>query len=119
MDALNNFANQEIFNMAKEADGTGERIVGVITKCDAVSPGDEAPVSDLINDSRLVLIFRSSKSHRTSPTSSDMVGSLSETDLQRRRIAVTLSLIDMPKRKSSSGKILGLNCPSIELGFRL
>jgi hypothetical protein len=46
MDALNNFANQEIFNMAKEADETGERIVGVITKCDAVSPGDEAPVSD-------------------------------------------------------------------------
>ena len=51
MDALNNFANQEIFNVAKEADGTGERIVGVITKFDAVSPGDEGPVSVLIKDS--------------------------------------------------------------------
>jgi len=48
MDALNNFANQEIFNMAKGADDTGERIVGVITKCDAVSVGDEAAVRTIL-----------------------------------------------------------------------
>lgn len=48
MDALNNLANQEIFNMAKSADSTGERIVGVITKCDAVSTGDEGPVRPVI-----------------------------------------------------------------------
>jgi hypothetical protein len=119
MDALNNFANQEIFNMAKEADETGERIVGVNTKCDAVSPGDEAPVSNSKIDVRVVLISRSSKSHRMSPTSSDMGGSLFETDPPRRRIAVTLSLTDMLRRKSSSNKILGLNCPRIELEFRL
>jgi len=66
-----------------------------------------------------VLIFRSSKWLRMSPTFSDTVDSLSETDLQRRRIAVTLSLTDMPKRKSSSSKILGLNYPRIELEYRL
>jgi len=118
MDALNNFANQEIFNMAKEADETGERIVGVITKCDAVSPGDEAPVSGSTMDMCMVLILRSSKSHRMNLTSSDMVGSLFETDRPRRRIAVTLSLTDMPRKKSFSNKILALNYPRIELEFR-
>jgi hypothetical protein len=118
MDALNNFANQEIFNMAKEADETGERIVGVITKCDAVSPGDEAPVSHSNMDDSVVLILRSSKSLRMSPTSFDMVGLLFETDPPRRKIAVTPSLTDMPTRKNSSNKILGLNYPRIELAFR-
>ena len=45
MDALNNLANQEVFSMAKAADPEGKRTVGIITKCDAVSKGDEGPVS--------------------------------------------------------------------------
>lgn len=46
LDALNNLANQEIFDLAKAADKAGERTVGVITKSDAVGTGDEAPVCD-------------------------------------------------------------------------
>ncbi|KAB8275847.1 P-loop containing nucleoside triphosphate hydrolase protein [Aspergillus minisclerotigenes] len=41
MDARNNLANQEVFNMARSADPQGSRTVGIITKCDAVQEGDE------------------------------------------------------------------------------
>ncbi|GIJ86341.1 hypothetical protein Asppvi_005228 [Aspergillus pseudoviridinutans] len=41
MDARNNFANQEVFSMALAADPAGVRTVGIITKCDALEPGDE------------------------------------------------------------------------------
>ena len=41
MDARNNLANQEVFRMAKAADVEGKRTVGIITKCDALQPGDE------------------------------------------------------------------------------
>ncbi|KAF4154389.1 hypothetical protein CNMCM6936_008752 [Aspergillus lentulus] len=41
MDARNNFANQEVFSMAQAADPAGARTVGIITKCDALEPGDE------------------------------------------------------------------------------
>lgn len=45
MDARNNLANQEVFRMARSADPQGLRTVGIITKCDAVQPGDEDGVS--------------------------------------------------------------------------
>ncbi|KAF4207309.1 hypothetical protein CNMCM8927_003583 [Aspergillus lentulus] len=41
MDARNNLANQEVFSMARAADPQGARTVGIITKCDALEPGDE------------------------------------------------------------------------------
>lgn len=56
MDARNNLANQEVyvdlfglkqtlidysFSMARAADPAGKRTVGIITKCDALQPGDE------------------------------------------------------------------------------
>ncbi|KAK9604807.1 hypothetical protein V6Z93_002758 [Aspergillus fumigatus] len=41
MDARNNLANQEVFSMARAADPQGSRTVGIITKCDALEPGDE------------------------------------------------------------------------------
>ncbi|XWX00709.1 hypothetical protein V2A60_008730 [Cordyceps javanica] len=41
MDARNNLANQEVFKMARAADPAGIRTVGIITKCDALQPGDE------------------------------------------------------------------------------
>ena len=44
MDARNNFANQEVFRMARAADPQGLRTVGIITKCDAVQTGDEPGV---------------------------------------------------------------------------
>ncbi|PKX97711.1 dynamin-like protein [Aspergillus novofumigatus IBT 16806] len=44
MDARNNFANQEVFSMAQAADPAGVRTVGIITKCDALEPGDEGRV---------------------------------------------------------------------------
>ncbi|RAQ69118.1 dynamin [Aspergillus flavus] len=44
MDARNNLANQEVFNMARSADPQGSRTVGIITKCDAVQEGDEENV---------------------------------------------------------------------------
>ncbi|RHZ49646.1 dynamin-like protein [Aspergillus thermomutatus] len=44
MDARNNFANQEVFSMAQAADPAGARTVGIITKCDALEPGDEGRV---------------------------------------------------------------------------
>ncbi|KAL4869856.1 hypothetical protein BDV12DRAFT_70161 [Aspergillus spectabilis] len=44
MDARNNLANQGVFQMARAADPAGKRTVGIITKCDAVEPGDEAGV---------------------------------------------------------------------------
>ena len=45
MDARNNLANQEVFRMARGADPQGLRTVGIITKCDALQPGDEHGVS--------------------------------------------------------------------------
>ncbi len=45
MDARNNLANQEVFRMARCADPQGLRTVGIITKCDALQPGDEQGVS--------------------------------------------------------------------------
>jgi hypothetical protein len=48
-----------------------------------------------------------------------MAGLLFETDPPRKKIAVTLSLTDMSRRKHSSNKNLGLNCPRIELEFPL
>ncbi|KZF23237.1 hypothetical protein L228DRAFT_245976 [Xylona heveae TC161] len=44
MDARNNLANQEVFNMARAADPEGQRTAGIITKCDALQPGDEDSV---------------------------------------------------------------------------
>ncbi|CAI6342313.1 unnamed protein product [Periconia digitata] len=44
MDARNNLANQEVFSMARAADPEGKRTVGIITKCDALQPGDEHSV---------------------------------------------------------------------------
>ncbi|KAK7189313.1 hypothetical protein DPSP01_012984 [Paraphaeosphaeria sporulosa] len=44
MDARNNLANQEVFSMARAADPAGKRTVGIITKCDALQPGDEQGV---------------------------------------------------------------------------
>nr|POE96532.1 interferon-induced gtp-binding protein mx2 [Quercus suber] len=41
MDGRNNLANQEVFRMARAADPQGKRTVGIITKCDALQPGDE------------------------------------------------------------------------------
>jgi hypothetical protein len=76
MDALHNIENQEIFKMAREADETGERTVGVITKSDAVAPGDEEEVlwSNHI-ESRPVLIYRYSRLHATTNSNFSMVGS--------------------------------------------
>jgi hypothetical protein len=34
------------FSMARAADPAGKRTVGIITKCDALQPGDEEGVSD-------------------------------------------------------------------------
>lgn len=45
MDGRNNLANQEVFRMAKTADPMGSRTVGVVTKCDALQPGEELGVS--------------------------------------------------------------------------
>ena len=45
MDATSNLASQEVFNLAREAEGL--RIVGVITKCDAVQEGDEETVLNI------------------------------------------------------------------------
>ncbi|KAG0152948.1 hypothetical protein PDIDSM_1907 [Penicillium digitatum] len=44
MDARNNLANQEVFSMARAADPAGKRIVGIVTKCDALQARDEAGV---------------------------------------------------------------------------
>ncbi|KAM3551913.1 hypothetical protein ARSEF4850_007638 [Beauveria asiatica] len=41
MDARNDLANQEVFKMARAADPAGIRTVGIMTKCDALQPGDE------------------------------------------------------------------------------
>jgi hypothetical protein len=43
--ACNNFANQDVFRMARAADPAGVRTVGIVTKCDAVQKGDEPGVS--------------------------------------------------------------------------
>lgn len=45
MDGRNNLANQEVFRMARAADPTGSRTVGVVTKCDALQSGEEDGVS--------------------------------------------------------------------------
>jgi hypothetical protein len=42
--ALHETANQQVFGLAKEADPNGTRTVGILTKPDAVQPGDEPQV---------------------------------------------------------------------------
>ncbi|KAL7808711.1 P-loop containing nucleoside triphosphate hydrolase protein [Trichoderma gracile] len=51
MDARNNLANQEVFKMARAADPAGIRTVGIITKCDALQPGDEQGVLKIAQNS--------------------------------------------------------------------
>ena len=41
LDSRNNLANQEGFKIAKQADPAGDRTIGVMTKLDALQPGDE------------------------------------------------------------------------------
>jgi hypothetical protein len=45
MDARVNISNQEVFRLARSVDKDGFRTVGVITKCDALQPGDEKEVN--------------------------------------------------------------------------
>lgn len=51
MDGRNNLANQEVFRMAKAADPNGSRTVGVVTKCDALQPGEELGVLRILENS--------------------------------------------------------------------
>ena len=46
-DATSNLANQEVFELAREADSYGQRTVGIITKCDIVPEGDEESVMQI------------------------------------------------------------------------
>ncbi|KAG0641431.1 P-loop containing nucleoside triphosphate hydrolase protein [Tuber brumale] len=50
MDGRNNLANQEVFRMARAADPTGSRTVGVVTKCDALQPGEEADILRILQN---------------------------------------------------------------------
>lgn len=45
MDARDNLANQEVSKLVRQKDLKGVRTVGIITKCDALQPGDEEGVS--------------------------------------------------------------------------
>lgn len=83
MDALNNLANQEVFSMAKAADPEGKRTVGIITKCDAVSKGDEQPVLSFPHSmprSLFTNLARSSLWPRTEPRSYTTAGLRYATD---------------------------------------
>ncbi|KAF3903551.1 Dynamin [Arthrobotrys entomopaga] len=55
MDGRNNLANQEVFKMAREVDPEGKRTVGIITKCDAVAPGDEHGVIQIASNKLEIL----------------------------------------------------------------
>ncbi|MCJ1282732.1 hypothetical protein MMC26_002057 [Xylographa opegraphella] len=44
LDARNNLANQEVFKIAKSSDALVARTIGVMTKLDALQPGDEKPI---------------------------------------------------------------------------
>ena len=44
LDARNNLANQEVFQIAKRADSDGTRTIGVMAKLDALQKGDEQAV---------------------------------------------------------------------------
>ena len=46
LDSRNNLANQEVFRIAKAADYDGTRTIGIMTKLDALQPGDEPAVSN-------------------------------------------------------------------------
>ena len=46
-DATSNLANQEVFQLARNADPEGQRTVGIVTKCDAVQAGDETTTLDI------------------------------------------------------------------------
>ncbi|KAN0086625.1 P-loop containing nucleoside triphosphate hydrolase protein [Elaphomyces granulatus] len=51
MDARVNISNQEVFRLARSVDKDGFRTVGVITKCDALQPGDEKEVLQVAQNS--------------------------------------------------------------------
>ncbi|KAL1988938.1 hypothetical protein VTN96DRAFT_6927 [Rasamsonia emersonii] len=51
MDSRVNISNQEIFRLARGFDKDGFRTVGVITKCDALQPGDEKEVLHVAQNS--------------------------------------------------------------------
>ena len=46
-DATSNLANQEVFQLARDADNHGQRTVGIVTKCDIVTEGDEESVMQI------------------------------------------------------------------------
>ncbi|CUS11644.1 unnamed protein product [Tuber aestivum] len=50
MDGRNNLANQEVFRMARAADPTGSRTVGVVTKCDALQLGEEGGILRILQN---------------------------------------------------------------------
>ncbi|RPA93734.1 P-loop containing nucleoside triphosphate hydrolase protein [Choiromyces venosus 120613-1] len=50
MDGRNNLANQEVFRMARAADPTGSRTVGVVTKCDALQVGEEGSILRILQN---------------------------------------------------------------------
>lgn len=53
--SINETANQKVFRLAKEADPKGTRTVGVLTKPDAIQPGDEGRVIDTATNKITVL----------------------------------------------------------------
>lgn len=53
--SLNETANQKVFRLAKEADPKGTRTVGVLTKPDAIQPGDEGRIIDTAKNRITVL----------------------------------------------------------------
>lgn len=44
IDATNQIGNQEALELARAADPSGHRTIGVLTKCDAIQPGEEKKV---------------------------------------------------------------------------
>lgn len=53
--SVNETANQKVFQLAREADATGTRTVGVLTKPDAIQEGDEGRVMDVARNKVTIL----------------------------------------------------------------
>ena len=110
LDSRNNLANQEVFRIAKSADPDGRRTIGIMTKLDALQPGDEPAVSSCRPEKTKVnqCLLRRSRLLGMRRKFSNMDGTVSGIEAHRKSTRESLLHNAMRMKKPSSTALLGL-----------
>ena len=110
LDSRNNLANQEVFRIAKSADPDGRRTIGIMTKLDALQPGDEPAVSSCRPQKMKVnqCLPRRSRSRGMRPNLSNMDGTVSGIEVHRKSTRESLLHNATRTKRPSSTALLGL-----------